>query len=131
MPGPMFLMTSGDELVEMTLQPYDSEIRLQRMIAAHPNLLTSDRGGATGQWLLIDREVQIASEEDGVSRWSIDHVFIDQDAVPTIVEVKRSSDTRIRREVVGQMLDYAANAVTYLSAAKLRLLFEADAGSVD
>ena len=28
---------------------------------------------------------------------------------PTLVEVKRSSDTRIRREVVGQMLDYAAN----------------------
>jgi hypothetical protein len=33
----------------------------------------------------------------------------DQNAVPTLVEVKRSSDTRIRREVVGQMLDYAAN----------------------
>ena len=31
--------------------------------------------------------------------------------MPTLVEVKRSSDTRIRREVVGQMLHYAANAV--------------------
>jgi hypothetical protein len=31
--------------------------------------------------------------------------------VPTLLEVKRSSDTRIRREVVGQMLDYAANGV--------------------
>ena len=35
-------------------------------------------------------------------------------ALPTLVEVKRSTDTRIRREVVGQMLDYAANAVVYL-----------------
>jgi hypothetical protein len=33
--------------------------------------------------------------------------------VPTLVEVKRSDDTRIRREVVGQMLDYAANGVVY------------------
>ena len=44
-------------------------------------------------------------------RWSLDHLFLDQDGVPTLVEVKRSSDTRIRREVVGQMLDYAANGV--------------------
>jgi hypothetical protein len=29
------------------------------------------------------------------------------------VEVKRSNDTRIRREVIGQILDYAANAVRY------------------
>ena len=29
------------------------------------------------------------------------------------MEVKRSSDTRIRRRVVGQMMDYAANAVRY------------------
>jgi hypothetical protein len=45
--------------------------------------------------------------------------------------VKRSSDTRIRREVVGQMLDYAANGVRYWEEGTLRQLFErtcADAG---
>src|SRR5262249_3604083 len=31
--------------------------------------------------------------------WSVDHLFLDQDAVRTLVEVKRGSDTRIRREV--------------------------------
>ncbi len=51
------------------------------------------------------------SEEGGAGRWAIDHLFLDQDGIPTIVEVKRSTDTRIRREVVGQMLDSAANAV--------------------
>jgi hypothetical protein len=30
------------------------------------------------------------------------------------LEVKRSSDTRIRREVVGQMLDYAANGASFV-----------------
>ena len=55
----------------------------------------------------------LPSEEDGSNRWSVDHLFVDQDGVPTIVEVKRSTDTRIRREVIGQMLDYAANGVRY------------------
>ena len=39
---------------------------------------------------------------------SLDHLFLDHDAVPTLVEVKRSNATRSRREVVAQMLDYAA-----------------------
>ena len=43
--------------------------------------------------------------------------------MPTLVEVKRSDDTRIRREVVGQMLDYAANGVVYWPA-RLRSDFE-------
>jgi hypothetical protein len=38
--------------------------------------------------------------------------------------VKRSSDTRIRREVVGQMLDYAANALLYWPIETLRAAFE-------
>ena len=44
--------------------------------------------------------------------------------MPTLVEVKRSDDTRIRREVVGQMLDYAANGVVYWPAERLRADFE-------
>jgi hypothetical protein len=40
------------------------------------------------------------------------------------VEVKRSTDTRIRREVVGQMLDYAANAVVYWPVERIRAQFE-------
>ena len=45
--------------------------------------------------------------------------------MPTLVEVKRSSDGRIRREVVGQMLDYAAS-VTNWQADTLRGWFEAE-----
>jgi hypothetical protein len=44
--------------------------------------------------------------------------------VPTLVEVKRATDTRIRREVVGQMLDYAANAARYWPAVLLQRSFE-------
>jgi hypothetical protein len=56
------------------------------------------------------------------------HLFLDQDGVPTLVEVKRSSDSRIRREVVGQMLDYAANSIAYWPDGAIRSLFAASCG---
>jgi uncharacterized DUF497 family protein len=71
----------------------------------------------------------VPSEEAGTDRWSVDHLFLDQDAVPTIVEVRRSSDTRVRRAVVGQMLDYAANAVVYWPVEAIRARFEAECES--
>jgi hypothetical protein len=77
----------------------------------------TSRGGV---WLLVQRELGIAGEEDGSDRWSLDHLFLDQDGVPTLVEVKRSSDTRLRREVVGQLLDYAANASAFWGLEKIR-----------
>ena len=50
----------------------------------------------------------------GLKLFYLDHLFLDQDGIPTIVETKRSSDNRLRREVVAQMLDYASNALIYL-----------------
>jgi hypothetical protein len=82
------------------------------------------RPGEPRRWLLITREAGIPDAEGGQARWFLDHLFIDQDAIPTLVEVKRSSDTRLRREVVGQMLDYAANVVAYWPGAELRRLFD-------
>jgi hypothetical protein len=76
--------------------------------------------------LLIEQECGVPAREAGADRWSIDHLFIDQDAIPTIVEVKRSSDTRIRREVVGQMLDYAANATEHWRFDHMRERFAAN-----
>jgi hypothetical protein len=127
MSGGIYLVRSDGQLVEMTEQDYVSEDRLQELLAKYPNLLAGDQidNDEPRRWLLISREVVLASEEDGAGRWSVDHLFLDQDAIPTIVEVKRSADTRIRREVVGQMLDYAANAVVYWPVEDLRSRFEA------
>jgi hypothetical protein len=58
------------------------------------------------------------------SPWSLDHLFVDEEGVPTLVEVKRGSDTRIRREVVGQTLDYAANASSYWGIDAIRNAYE-------
>ena len=55
-----------------------------------------------------------------LGRWYVDHLLLDQDAIPTMVEVKRSGDTRIRREVIGQILEYASNAVVYWPVEKIQ-----------
>jgi hypothetical protein len=123
--GGIYLL-NGDQLLEMVEQRYDTEDVLQALIAKFPSLLAGDQFGENGprRWVLVAREAGLPSEVDGGGRWSVDHLFLDQDAVPTLVEVKRSSDTRIRREVVGQILDYAAHAVVNWPEERLRELFE-------
>jgi hypothetical protein len=106
----IFVMRDG-ELLEMVEQPYRVETVLQDHLAAHPELLSPEAAeDERRQWLLVKREMGVADSDEARDRWSLDHLFVDQDSIPTFVEVKRSSDTRLRRQVVGQMLDYAANA---------------------
>jgi hypothetical protein len=125
--GGIFHIDGEEKLIELNEEPYDSEERLQKLLEDYPELLGGDQisTGSPLRWLLISREMGIPGEENGCDRWSVDHFFVDQDAIPTFVEVKRSSDTRIRREVVGQMLDYAANAVAYWPVERIRTEFEA------
>jgi hypothetical protein len=120
--GGIFLRR-GETLIQMSEQRYAAEADLQALLGAHPDLLTAD--GEPHRWLLVSREFGIASEQDGSDRWSLDHLFLDEEGVPTLVEVKRSTDTRIRREVVGQMLDYAANALSYWNVEAIKARFEA------
>jgi hypothetical protein len=67
--------------------------------------------------------MNVPGSDESLGRFSLDHLFLDQDGIPTLVEVKRSSDTRIRREVIGQMLDYAANDVVYWPIEMIRSRF--------
>jgi len=115
MAGSIFLIQSNGVLSKMEDTPYEKELDLQRLLADYPDLLAGDQidSNKPRRWLLISREMALPSEEDGPGRWSVDHLFVDQDAVPTIIETKRGSNTQIRREIVGQILEYAANAVLY------------------
>ena len=92
-----------------------SEDFMQNLVASHPELITD----GDGDLLLIRREQPIADQEDGSGRWSLDHLFVTRGAVPVLVELKRAVDTRLRREVVGQMLDYAANGSAYWQAGRI------------
>lgn len=100
----------------MEEREYVSEDVLQDLIAKYPNLLAGDEmdENEPRKWLLVEREQVLPYDDSGLKLFYIDHLFLDQDGVPTIVETKRSSDSRLRREVVAQMLDYASNAIIYL-----------------
>jgi len=123
----IFHLDADGELVEMREEPYESEDLLQHLLAEHPDLLAGAQinPDEPRKWLLVRREAGVPDDIDASDRWAVDHLFVDQDGIPTLVEVKRSSDTRIRREVVGQMLDYAANAVAYWPAERIVSEFEA------
>lgn len=127
MAGRIYLLDRTSQLTPMEEAPYDSERLLQELLAKHPGLLAGEQidSEQPRRWLLVTREMSVPGEQGGGGRWSLDHLFLDQDAVPTLVEIKRSGDTRIRREVVGQMLDYAANAVVYWPVEDIRAKFEA------
>src|SRR5262245_59644878 len=123
--GAIFLR-HGDSFVSMREQRYEAEEVLQGLIAEHPEILAEDESGERSAWVLVKREAGVADTEEGADRFSLDHLFLDQAGVPTLVEVKRSSDTRARREVVAQMLDYAANAIAHWKVDSLRAWFEAE-----
>jgi hypothetical protein len=98
-----------------------SEDFMQNLVASHPELI-ADQDGAL---LLIRREQPIADREDGNGRWSLDHLFVTRNGVPVLVELKRAVDTRLRREVIGQMLDYAANGTAYWQGGRIAESFTA------
>jgi hypothetical protein len=122
----IFLVGGDGSFTKAAGVPFDAEADLQDLLAAHPDLLP---GALVDQerprrWLLVKREAGVPDRDGGGAWWSIDHLFVDQDAVPTFVEVKRASDTRSRREVVAQMLDYAANGSVFWTPGQLRGWFE-------
>lgn len=129
--GSIFLVQEGSTLVEMTERPYDSEAVLQELLARYPDLLAGAQvdPAEPRRWLLVTREAGVPDHAGGPGRWSIDHLFLDQDGVPTLVEVKRGSDTRLRREVVGQMLDYAANVVLHWPVGTIQQMLAARCAS--
>ncbi len=127
MPGKIYLIQNDKSLQALSQQPYPNEDDFQALLEHYPDLLAGDQMNevAPRRWLLVAREMGVPGEEGGPDQWSLDHLFLDQDGIPTLIEVKRRGDTRIRREVVGQMLDYAATAVVYRPVETVRARFEA------
>ncbi|MFB6213271.1 MAG: hypothetical protein ABEJ07_01785 [Candidatus Nanohaloarchaea archaeon] len=123
--GKIFLIRDG-ELREMNEDTYEEESLLQEQIAEYRSLLAGEQVDPENprRWLLIEREISVPDSEESEGRWSLDHLFIDQEGVPTLVEVKRSQDTRSRRRVVAQMLDYAANSAEYWTPDGIRERFK-------
>lgn len=94
---------------------------LQLILARNPGLLPGDQINPEDprRWLMIEREMPVPDPATGGNRWNIDLLFADQSAIPTFIECKRFEDTRARREVIGQMIEYAANGQYYWEEAEL------------
>ena len=75
------------------------------------------RPGDPLRWILIKSQMAIEG-------WAVDLLLIDQESRPTLVEVKRGGNRELRREVVGQMLDYAAQAASIWANGGMRRAFE-------
>jgi hypothetical protein len=118
----IFLVEGERKLTPMTETSYVKEDDLQALLADYPDLLPGDQINfeEPRRWFLVARELGVPGSEDESGRWSLDHLFLDQDGIPTFVECKRATDTRGRREVVAQMLDYAANGIAYWQMDSLR-----------
>jgi len=73
MSGGIYLIQDDDKLVEMNERGYDNEDLLQELLAKYPNLLAGDQidDAAPRRWLLVSREMSLASEEDEAGRWSV------------------------------------------------------------
>ncbi|MDX2257051.1 MAG: hypothetical protein NW214_16170 [Pseudanabaenaceae cyanobacterium bins.39] len=125
MSGVIYIIQDGKRLIRMKQTAYTREEDFQKLLESFPELLAGEQINSTEprKWVSISRESPIPSEASGYERWYLDNLFLDQDAIPTLVEVKRKSDTRLRREVIGQMLDYAANAVAYWPENEMRRQF--------
>ena len=106
----VFLIQNNETLVAMQPTEFSKELDFQTLLSKFPALLVGDQidPDQPRRFVLVKQEQSIG-HEDIEARWSIDHLFLDQGGIPTLVEVKRQSDTRLRREVIGQILDYAAN----------------------
>ena len=121
--GRIFLVGPAEgTLVPMDEAEYPTEDILQQLLVTYPDLLPGEQitPEAPRRWLLVAREMAVPDPDGLGDRWSLDHLYLDQDGIPTFVECKRATDTRIRREVVAQMLDYAANGLKHWSMDRLR-----------
>src|SRR5688500_9528131 len=117
--GILYMVDESGALRRMAPSAPANEDQMQTLVAKYPELITD----GDGDLLLIKREHPVGDSEDSSGRWSLDHLFVTREGVPVLVELKRAVDSRLWREVVGQMLDYAANSTAYWQAGQIAEAF--------
>ncbi|RME60897.1 hypothetical protein D6779_01245, partial [Candidatus Parcubacteria bacterium] len=126
----VYMVGEGWETTPMDrLRCKNEDLELQGLLERNPDLLPGDQINPDDprRWLIVEREMPVPDPVSGSDRWSIDFFFSDQSGIPTFIECKRYEDSRSRREVIGQMLDYAANGHYYWTKSEMRDLAEKNA----
>ena len=134
--GKIFLLNTDERLTPLAAQGYDSEPLLQRLLAQYPDLLAGEQvdPDSPRKWLLVSREMGVP-DDSNANRWSLDHLFLDQDGVPTLIEAKRSSDPNSKlRHFLGLEAESDESATdgfwegvnSNLRANRIRMIFVSD-----
>ena len=97
------------------------ENTLEKLIARHPEIVAEEEG----ELLLVRRQKGVPDTEGGFNRWALDLLFVTREAIPVLIEVKQAANSDLRRQVVGQLLDYAANGTAHWPPGEIQRAFEA------
>jgi hypothetical protein len=93
----LYLQT-GSTLSTLDETNFEQELDLQKLLEQYPELIPGEEIIGNPSFFLIQREFP-------VSTGYIDHLFVDQMMVPTIVETK-VNNPEIRRKIIGQGYEY-------------------------
>lgn len=110
------LIKKGDELQMLSLSSYENEPKgLQDLLAKYPEIIPGDQINpeAPLSFALLGREMDTGSGR-------IDLLFVDNNGVLTFVETKLCRNRGARREVIGQLLEYPANALELWEKGEVR-----------
>lgn len=127
----LFRITDTHGTEQVPSAPSTSEAdHLHKLIEHNLDLLPGEQIDPDDpvRWLLIKSEVPVEDPESGVQRWSLDLLLADQWAKPALVECKLVKNAEIRKEMIGQAIEYAANAQHYWDAESLKRYAEATHG---
>jgi len=119
----VFLIDQKKHIRPLQRTGFGAEQQLDSYVESYPELLSTALSTPEHplRLLLIETQAAIDDVQGGLpSRWAADLLFFDQEGVLTIVEDKLSTNPELRRQVVGQMIEYSANLVNSLTVDGLR-----------
>lgn len=124
---PLFHLDNTGSLSALKRETFVSEHDLQVLIARHPTLLAEDPETG-GRRFMVERSGPTPPTSVPAAQWSVDHLFLAADALPTLVETHWSADAQAAGDLFGQVLYYAANAAAWWPVETLKASFAATHG---
>ena len=101
------LAEADGKITVLAHKPFDKEERLQDLLEHYPGIVLAGTSDDEGRVIwTIGREV-------GVSSGSIDLLLLDSTGHLWVVETKLAKSPEVRKQVVGQVLAYAADVATW------------------
>jgi hypothetical protein len=120
MAGKIYMIKDDDELIEINEKKHARELDFQELIKKYPDLIPGDQIDSENprRWLFVGEEVHFPTLGGGDIR--LDLLFIDQDGIPTLVEMKKSDNNELKRDVASQILEYGANILLSMDTRNIR-----------